>query len=206
MSTKKIALFGADGQVMKKVAEEALRRGHIVIAVVRIPNEFRVMHPRLKVVSGDIMNRSEVSKYARGQDVVICVHEPALSHPQRHIDANRAIIEGARSAGVQHIISFGHPISLKLENSKEFHDLWRPVAEAQRETLKLFKNEQGLHWGYVHSVGISRSKKSRYSISDEIILSNKEGKNKIDVTQLAKILLDEAERTEYVWEVNERHL
>ena len=206
MSTKKIALFG-DGLIMRRVAEEALKRGHIVTAVVRITNEFKVMHPRLKIVSGDIMNRSEVGKYARGHDVVICVHEPTLSHPQRHIDANRAIIEGSRNAGIEHIVSFGYPISVKLENSREFHELWKPMVEAQSETLKLFKNQKGLQWGYMHSVELNPGKKtSKYSISNEIRLSSPDGRSKVNMDQLTKTILDEAERKEYVWEVSATHL
>jgi len=124
-----------------------------------------------------------------------------------HVEANRAIIEGSRNAGVQRIVSLGHPVSVKLERSKAFYEIWKPVAEAQRETLKIFKNERGLHWAYLHSIDLNPSERSVvYSVSDEIVISNPEGKNRVDIKMLISALLNEAEKIEYVWEENENYM
>ena len=207
MITKKIALFGTNEKVVKRVAEEALKRGHSVTAIVSDSDEIKLKHSRFKAVRGNLMNKDEVTRYSKGHDVIICLHEPLLSRPIGHVRANRSIIEGAKNAGIQRIISLGHPVSLKIGKSTGFFDLcdlWEPVAEAENETLKLFKNERGLHWGYLHSVDLSPAHKTgKYSITDEILLSNPDGKSKLAIARLTEALLNEAEKTEYVWEESE---
>ncbi|HXP50367.1 MAG TPA: NAD(P)H-binding protein [Bacteroidia bacterium] len=207
MITKKIALFGTNGKIIKRVAEQALKRGHSVTAVVSYPDEIKLKHPKFKAIAGNLMDKDDVSKFSKGHDVVICLHEPLLTRPKGHVRANRSIIEGAKKAGIQRIVSLGHPVSLKIGSSTGFFDLcdlWEPVAEAENETLKLFKNERGLHWGYLHSVDLSPAHKTgKYSITDEVLLSNPEGKSKLAITKLTVALLNEAEKTEYVWEESE---
>jgi len=128
MKTKKIALFGTNTQGLWEVIEETLRKGHSVTAIVDNPGEFKLTHPNFIAVKGNLMNPNEVARYAEGHDLVMCLHDPALSGLQSHVDANRAIITGARKMGIEQVISLGHPISLKLENTKDFFDLWKSIA------------------------------------------------------------------------------
>jgi putative NADH-flavin reductase len=52
----------------------ALERGHDVTAVVRSPAEFRLAHPKLRVVRGDIRNLASVEAALAGQDAVcVCI-------------------------------------------------------------------------------------------------------------------------------------
>src|ERR1700739_2569228 len=139
MITKKIALFGTNGKIIKRVAEQALKRGHSVTAVVSYPDEIKLKHPKFKAIAGNLMDKDDVSKFSKGHDVVICLHEPLLTRPKGHVRANRSIIEGAKKAGIQRIVSLGHLVSLKIGSSTGFFDLcdlWEPVAEAENETLK----------------------------------------------------------------------
>ncbi len=205
MITKKIVLFGTNVSLVRLVAEEALKRGHSVTAVVPANTEVKFKHAKFKVVSCDLANGSEMSNHAKGHDVVICLHEPELTHPKRHTRVNRAIIEVAKNTGIQRIVSLGHPISLKVENSKEFRHLWKDLTEAQSETLKLFQNELWLRWEYLHSPELSSNKKEeKHFVDKEISISNPEGTGKaIKLNEVVDALLEEAEKVEFIWEEDE---
>src|SRR5665213_2381623 len=151
METKKIALFGTNTHALRCVAEETLKRGHSVTAVVDNPAEFKLSHIRFSVVKGNIMRSGDVAKHAEGNDIVICIHDP-VADPFSHFQANQAVISGCKYAGVSSLVSIGHPITLKLESSKDFFEIWKPIAEAQLETLNMFKHEHDLYWSYLHSV------------------------------------------------------
>ncbi|MGP8215487.1 MAG: NAD(P)H-binding protein [Bacteroidia bacterium] len=208
MITKKIALFGTNESLVRRVAEEALIRGHRVTAIVSKLNELKLKHIRFNAFSGEILKPEVVEKYAKGHDAVICLDEPTISHPGKHIEANRSVLEGAKCAGVQRIVSLGHPITQNYEKSKAFHDLWKFLIGAQKETLNLFKNEFWFRWLYLHSVELNPGQKEiKYSVSNQIYLSNPEIKDKIvDKNKIIQALLEEAEKNEYILEEAEIEL
>ncbi|HWY99321.1 MAG TPA: NAD(P)H-binding protein [Bacteroidia bacterium] len=205
MITKKIALFGTNESLVRRVAEEALKRGHSVTAVVPHNTDIKLKHHKLNVVWCNLANGSEMSKHARYHDVVMCLHEPELTHPKKHVKANKAVIEVAKNNGIHRIVSLGHPISLKVDDSKESYDLWKAVTDAQHETLKLFKNEFWLRWEYLHSPELAPHKKDeKHFVNKEIFLSNPEGTNSaIKLNRVIDALLEEAEKTEFIWEEDE---
>jgi putative NADH-flavin reductase len=205
MITKKIILFGTSGPSVSHLAEETLKRGHKVTVIIPDPNEIKFKHFKLHAFAGNLMNQHEVSKFAHGHDVVICLHEPVISTTKEYIEANRSIIEGAKHAGIHRIISLGYPISLKHERSKTFHATWKLIAEAQHETLKLFKNEDWLRWLYIHSAELGTAHKAiEYSKHNEIHLNSPEGISRvIEINQLVDAILEEAEKTEYILEEDE---
>ena len=203
MITKKIALFGTNGSLVRLVAEEALKRGHSITAVVPAHTEVELKHAKFKLVSCDLTNGSEMTEHAKGHDVVICLHEPELMHPKRHTRVNRAIIEVAKNTGIQRIVSLGHPISLQIKNPKEFHYLQKTLAEAQSDTLKLFQNEGWLRWEYLHSPELDPHKKE-HVVNEGICVSNPEGTGKrVKLNQVVDALLEEAEKVEFIWEEDE---
>ena len=151
------------------------------------------------------MRSGDVAKHAKGNDMVICIHDP-VTDPFSHFQANEAVISGSKYAGVRSLLSLGHPVSLKLENSKDFFEIWKSIAEAQLETLNFFKSEHNLNWSYLHSVDLFLKKKNNYLISEEILISNQEGINKvIELDQLMEALLNEINKPEYAWEEIETH-
>jgi putative NADH-flavin reductase len=203
MITKKIALFGTDPRLAEQVAAEALVRGHSVTLVVPNPQDINLKYHSLKSVQGNMMDVNDVSKHAAGHDVVICLHEPDIYHLKKHIKANKSVIEGAKNAGVQRIISLGHPISISADKNKAFYDMWKAVAEVQGETLKLFKNENWLRWEYLHS-NVPSIQQGRSHVHRAVLVSNPEGTNKaVHAHQFIKALLEEAEKTEFIWHEDE---
>jgi hypothetical protein len=67
----KVVLFGATGNVGRRMASEALNRGYEVVGVVRDPAQSQSPDLRLTLVQGDATDAESVSRVARGADVVV---------------------------------------------------------------------------------------------------------------------------------------
>jgi putative NADH-flavin reductase len=210
MKTKKIAILGTNSQALWQITEEILQKGHSVMAIVDDPREFRLTHSHFVVVKGNIFNTIDIAKYIDGYDTVVCLYEPETACLKEHIDANRSLITAAKIAGVNQVISLGHPMSLKLENTKVFFDLWKPVAFIQSETLDLFKKEDQFAWAYLHSIDLfikRRTSPDRYTVADEISLSKPKGLTKIiEIDNIINELVSEVDRLSYVWQEIETSL
>ncbi len=66
-----IVVYGATGNVGSHVVQEALDRGHRVIAVSRSPSKVKLQHENLSIVKGDLLDKASVSEIVAGKDVVI---------------------------------------------------------------------------------------------------------------------------------------
>lgn len=197
MNTQKIALFTTPTEVGTRLAEEALKRGHSVTAIVGNETEFKLKHPNLRVVRGDVRKKEDVIKHARGHDVVISTHEPSLKNPREHIETTRNIIEGIKEAGVQHFVSASHPFTQRMETTEEFYDSLKSVIHAQQEALKLLQKEKGLSWGYLHTVEPQTGdKRGEYKISNEVYLSQPTGQSRVQLKNYTSAIVDESERSQ----------
>ena len=76
----KIALFGS-GMIGQRVAQEALRRGHEVTAIVRDPARIQFRHPQLTLTEGNALNRESVTQVVAGYDVVVSAIKPSEKQP-----------------------------------------------------------------------------------------------------------------------------
>jgi len=71
-----LVLFGATGNVGRRIAAEALRRGHAVVGVVRDPAAVESPDPRVRLVQGDATNADSVAQVVRGADAVVSAISP----------------------------------------------------------------------------------------------------------------------------------
>lgn len=201
MKAQKIALFSSTNEVGQRLAEEALKRGHTVTAIVSDEKEFKLKHPNLQVVKGDVMNKEEISKRVKGHDMVIFAHEPSQKAPREHVVAIHSLIEGIKNAGVQRFLATGYVERQPSEFTAEAYDAWKPVQQAQRDALKLLRRESWLHWGYACSPQSEPVQKNdKLVISKDILFTTPESENKLPAKNYTAALLDEAEKTEHVWE------
>jgi len=195
MSTQKIALFTPANEVGRRLAEEALKRGHSVTAIVTNEAEFKLKHPNLTVVKGNVTRKEDVTKHARGHDIVLSAYEPSMKNPQEHVNVTRNIIEGAKEAGVQHLVVASHPFEQRMESTEQFYNSFKPLIRAQEEALRLFQKEKNLTWGYAHSIAPEAGKQQgEYRISNEIFLSHPQGQQRVPLKDYTASLLDEAEK------------
>jgi putative NADH-flavin reductase len=88
----RVLVVGASGGTGRQLVAQALERGFAVTALVRDPARLAIVHPRLTVVCGDVLDKSSVDAAVRGQEAVIS----ALGH-KRYYPPNRILSEGTRN-------------------------------------------------------------------------------------------------------------
>ncbi len=72
----KLVLFGATGVIGSRILNEALRRGHVVTAVLRDPTRFDVTGLQVQVVKGDVLDPTSVAEAVRNHDAVLSAIGP----------------------------------------------------------------------------------------------------------------------------------
>ncbi|PYP23219.1 MAG: 3-beta hydroxysteroid dehydrogenase [Gemmatimonadetes bacterium] len=178
-SLKKIALFGAGGTIGRRIAAEALRRGHRVTAVVRDPTRFAKPADTLDVVKGDILDPASVAAAVRGQDAVISAVGPAHTGDVRPQKV---------APGVQLVDTPGFPAA------------WRPVALAHRDALTVYRATPaaptGLDWTYFSPAALIEpgERTGTYRIGTDQLLTDVRGGSRISAEDFAVAVLDELER------------
>jgi putative NADH-flavin reductase len=100
-----VTIFGATGTTGRFVVEEALRRGHKVVALSRNPAKLDIEHENLETVTGDVLDPEVVDKAIAGQDAVISVLGAGMRRTTLRTDGTRNIVEAMRRRGVGRLIS-----------------------------------------------------------------------------------------------------
>jgi putative NADH-flavin reductase len=202
----KIALFGATGAIGQRIAQEALRRGHTVTAVVRDPAALTERHENLRVVRGDVTNPDAIADAVRGQDAVISAVGPRYGHGGEtdalFADAARALIAALPAAGVSRLLILGGAGSLeaapgvRVMDTPEFPALWKGNARGQADALDVYRTGGGdLEWTYVSPAAIIEpgARTGKYRVGGEQLLTDAQGQSRISSEDYAVALIDELE-------------
>ncbi|MFK0259298.1 NAD(P)-dependent oxidoreductase [Streptomyces sp. NPDC090445] len=102
----RITVFGATGGTGRQLVAQALEAGHHVTAVVRDPARLhQAGHPRLDVVTADVMDPEAITQAVAGQDAVVSALGPrAKGETSVCSDGARAIITAMRARGTRRLI------------------------------------------------------------------------------------------------------
>lgn len=206
-----LVVFGATGNVGQRVVEEALRRGHEVVGVIRDPEAVQSPDKRVRLVKGDATNANDVAKVARGADAVVSAISPrpsarGLAAPSLAANS-RALIKGLRDAGVKRVIYVGGASSLEvapgkaLADTPDFPEMYREEAREGREALAIWRNDaKGLDWTYLSpAADIAPGKRTgKYRTTDDQLLVDDKGKSFITFEDYAAAVLDELEHPQHV--------
>src|SRR5690349_7160228 len=152
-----IAILGGGGAVAQRIAREALARGHQVTAVVRDPATLTPYDDRVRVVQGDATDAASVARAVRGADAIVNAISPRPSPAGRPAsslaDSARAVIAGAREAGVRRLVVVGGASSLevapgvRLFDTPNFPEAYKEEARQGIESFEVYRNEAGdLDW------------------------------------------------------------
>jgi len=197
MNSEKIALFGTPSETTEFLAIEALKRGHYVTVVVPDTRELSLRYLNLKVLKGDARKKGDVSRFAKGNDVIICAYETTQSNPFEHLEITHSVIEGTKEADVHHLVFAAHHFGQPTERTKASYNEFKAVLKVQQEALKLFQHEKEIQWVYAHSVEPEPDEKSgNYLTRREILVSTPEGENRISAQEYASAIFNEAEKSE----------
>jgi uncharacterized protein len=207
----KLVVFGATGNVGRRVVQEALRRGHEVVGVVRDPAAVESPDPRVRLVRGDATSADSVAEVARGADAVVSAISPrpnarGLPAP-RLADNARALIAGLRRAGVTRVLYVGGASTLEVAPGQQlldqpgFPEAYKAEALEGREALHVWRSEAaGLDWTFLSpAVEIGPGERTgAYRTTDDRLLFDAAGKSFISFEDYAVAVLDELEQPRHV--------
>ena len=206
-----IAILGGGGAVAQRIAGEALARGHRVTAVVRDPATFTPYDDRLRVVQGDATDAASVARAVRGADAVVNAISPRPSPTGRPAsslaDAARAVIAGARQAGVKRLVVVGGASSLevapgvRLFDAPDFPAAYKDEARQGIESFEVYRNEAGdLDWTYLSPAAeiAPGERTGRYRTTGDRLLTDAAGASRITHEDYAVALVDELEQGKHV--------
>lgn len=102
----RVVIFGAHGPTGQFLTEQALKRGYLVTAVTRRPEQFGQQDEHLQVVRGDVYDPASIAATIVGQDAVLSVVGVPYSWKEitTYAQSARAIVDGMRGAGVARLI------------------------------------------------------------------------------------------------------
>ncbi len=207
----KLALIGATGFVGSHLLKEALRREHIVTAVVRDPKKVHIEEHNLIVKQGNALNPDELCTLIKGNDVLVSAYNPGWHNPKLYaefLEGSRAIQQACKLAGIKRLIVVGGAGSLEitpgeqLVDSPYFPDEWKEGALAARDYLDELRLEKELDWVFLSPAiemhpGTSGIRTGNYRTGNDQPVFNKDNESKISVEDLAVALLDEVENSRF---------
>ena len=207
----KIVLFGATGNVGRRVAAEALRRGHEVLGVVRDPAAVSASDARVRLVKGDATKADSIAKLVQGAGAVVSAISPrpnarGLAQPSL-VENARAMIAGLHRMGVKRVLFVGGAGSLEvapgqaLVDQPGFPEAYKAEALEGRAALEVWRKEGGgLDWTFLSpaaEIGPGERTGSYRTTGDQL-LSDAAGRSFITFEDYAVAVLDELERPRHL--------
>ena len=191
MST--IAIIGATGRAGSQLLEEALRRGHSVIAIAR--HASKIGHREHVVTKDvDVHDAQALQEAVAGSDVVLsAAHFSTLPV--------EAIIEPVKKAGVKRLLFVGGAGSLllpdgtKVIDSEGFPEEYKREATAGGRYLETLRKEQDLDWTFLSPSAefVEGERTGKFRLGKDHLLIGADGKSWITFADFAIALLDEVE-------------
>jgi uncharacterized protein len=208
-----IALFGATGMIGQRILNEALSRGHKVVAIVRDVTKIPTNKPGLSAKPGDVLKPESVAVAVAGNDVVVSSYGPGAGDPQQVIQAARALIEGIAAASQNtgkpiRLIMVGGAASLEvapgllLLDAPNFPAAWKGVASAHRDALEVLRKEgtaAGINWTYFSPAAFIQpgERTGKYRTGTDQLLTDGKGESRISAEDYAVALIDEIEKPHF---------
>lgn len=189
----KIAIIGATGRAGSQLLEEALRRGHSVVAIAR-NTEKLVPRADVTVKQVDALDAHALQQAVSGSDVVISAAHFAT------LPAS-AVIGPVKQAGVQRLLLVGGAGSLLLPgggrviDSAGFPDEYRAEASAGAEFLEALRQEKELDWTFLSPSAefVETERTGTFRLGQDELLVSAEGRSWISFADYAIALLDEVQ-------------
>jgi hypothetical protein len=190
----KIALIGATGNVGRRLAAEAVRRGHSVTAIARDPSKVEAAEG-VTALQGDLADPEDMAGRLRDHDVAI------LSVRFQGLDFDK-VLDAFKACGVPRLMVVGGAASLEvapgqaLLDTPDFPDFIKPEASPARAALERLRREPDIDWTLLApSVFFGPGERTgRFRLGTDALLSDAQGKSHISYEDYAIALLDEIEQ------------
>jgi len=203
----KVTVFGAAGNVGKRVIDEAIMRGHEVTAVLRNPSRATELNPAVNVVIGEADNVNDVVRLSMGQDIVISATRPPQGAENQLVTTAQSLLSGLAQTKVR-LLLVGGAASLVVPNSQGtlvVDDInlvplaWRDIALACLAQHQLCQKDKAVEWSYLSPPAmISPGERTgTFRLGNDELLIDEQGNSAISFEDFAIALVDEAEQDNY---------
>jgi len=201
----KVVLFGATGYAGGKILDEAVRRGHQVVAVARHADAI-AERDGVSVRAGSLHDDAFLTEVANGADVVISAIPGRELEGQRLIDAVPSLAKvatehGARigvvgGAGSLHVAE-GGPTLMDLS---DFQGAVKDEAVNHAKVLAALRSlPEDVDWFYVSpgvsfGVRVPGRRTGKYRVGGDVVLTDENGDSAIGGDDFALAFVDEIEK------------
>ena len=190
----KIAIIGATGRAGSQLLEEALRRGHSVVAIARNPSALQG-RDGVTVKALDAKDSAALQAAVTGCDAVLSAAHFSTIEPE-------AIIEPVKRAGVKRLLVVGGAGSLLLPSghrvidSPDFPQAYKAEANAGVRFLDTLRQEPTLDWTFLSPSAefVEGQRSGHYTLGKDHLLIGADGKSWITFADYAIAMLDELEK------------
>jgi putative NADH-flavin reductase len=200
----KIAVFGAAGEVGRRIVAEAARRGHRVSAVTRAAPTPGAQPLGVTGIQRDVATADDLEALATGHDIVISALRPRDGDEEALVDLTAAVVNAARAAGTRFLV-VGGAAPLRLPDRPEhtvltapgfLPDAVRPIATACQRQHDWILDRLGRLGAYLCPPAMLTpgQRTGAYRVGDGTLVTNHRGESRISLEDFAVALLDEAER------------
>lgn len=198
-----VLLFGASGNIGHAIATELVRRGHDVTGANRTGTPVAGLD--VPVVAADATDPASVAAQAAGKDAIISAIGPrhgADNDAEILVGSAHGLIDGLRAAGVDRLLVVGGAGSLtvapgvRLVDTDEFPEAWKPVALAAADALDVYRKVDDLAWTYVSPPALIEAGDAlgHYRVGGDELLTDDSGTSRISYPDYALALVDELEQ------------
>ncbi len=203
----KLIVFGATGDVGRKVVAEALGRGHSVTAVARASASLGDSSGNVAWVDADLLAMPErAGELIAGHDAAVSALRPPQGQEPHLVDLTRAVVDAAAANGVPVFVT-GGAATLKLP-AGDGHtvlsapgflpDAVRPIAEACAAQQALLDSIAGVRWRHLlpPPMLIDGPRTGTYARGTDTLVADERGVSRISYADFAVAMIDLVENPE----------
>ena len=201
-----ITVFGATGQVGKRIVNQALGRGHTVKAfgrnVTQLIDEDQ-QNNNLQAIHGYVFDEHDVFNAVQHADAVLSALGGAFDGTDKTRSLGiKNIIQQMQNAGVKRIMALGGagvlsaPNGDYIINQPDYPPEYLPVGREHLQAY-LYLKESGLDWTFICSPDIHNAD-ATYNYITSVNYPPQPNHNRINAGDLADCMLQEAENPQHL--------
>ncbi len=202
----RVIVFGANGDLGRRLIMECLERGFEVSAAVRDASRFEGVAREITVVTADATDPSAVASIAAGHDAALSA-VTQHSHPEVLSEVAASLLVGLSRAEVPRLVVAGGAGDLEIDDdgtrlmdTHDFREEWRPEAQAQADALEVLREaETDVEWTYASPGAVLEpgERTGEYRVGTDRLLTGDDGRSRITMEDFAIAIVDEAIETKH---------
>ncbi|MDQ0058593.1 NAD(P)-dependent oxidoreductase [Paenibacillus harenae] len=201
----KIAVIGASGKAGRLILKEAAARGHEVTAIVR--TAAKVSEAGATVIEKDIFTLTSADLNAF--DAVVNAYAAPHGEEHLHVESGQVLINALKDAPNTRLLVVGGAGSLFVDEAKtvrlvetpEFPDLYKPTALNQGKNLNDLEQSTGVQWTFISPAAFFDAEGKRtgaYQLGADNLIVNAKGDSYVSYADYAIAVVDEIENPKHL--------